>query len=69
MKRAITFIKNQQTSIVTTREDLLKEINHFSAFWLSSVGATYSSASGNVRIVVEEFTKEDRLFLSARMRG
>lgn len=68
MKDAIVFVKNCQTSIITTKEELIKEINHFQCWWLSSVGYEYSNDTKNVKIKVNGLTKEDRYWLAARMR-
>lgn len=65
---AITFVKNQQTSIVTTKEELIKEINHYKAFWLSSIGPEYTNQEKTVKIVVSGMDQELRKWLSNRMR-
>lgn len=68
MIRAITYVKGTSVSIITTIDDLLKELNHYRAFWLSSVGSVYSSKVTPVEVKVEGLTEEDRRWLSARMR-
>ena len=68
MKEAIVWVNNRQVSIVTTREELIKEINHYQAFWLSSIGNEYSSKITKSKIIVNGLTEEDRKWLSARMR-
>ena len=64
---AITFVNRHQVSIVSSKEELLREINHYQAFWLSSIGNEYSN-NKNVIIKVFGLTPEIRLWLSARMR-
>ena len=64
---AITFINRHQVSIVSTKEELLKEINHYQAFWLSSLGDEYSN-NKNAVIKVFGLTPEIRTWLSLRMR-
>jgi hypothetical protein len=68
MKTAITFVRNIQTSIVTTKEELIKELNHYQAWWLSSVGSTYTNDTKGVKIVVAGMTEDDRNWLASRMR-
>lgn len=66
---AITFVKNQQTSIVTTKEDLLKEINHYKTFWISGIGSEYSNQERTVKIKVHGLDNELRQYLANRMKG
>ena len=69
MKHAITFVNNRQTSIVTSLEELIKEINHYQCFWLDSASSKYSSIGGVVRVVVEGLSNEDRKWLAERVSG
>lgn len=68
MKQAITFVNNRQTSIVTSLEELIKEINHYQCFWLDSLGKWYSNTNKTVSIMVKDLTYDDRKWLSMRMR-
>jgi len=63
---AITFQKGIQTSIVTSKEELIREINHYQAFWLTSVGS-YVNEFGT-EIKVRGLTHEIRKWLSMRMK-
>ena len=64
---AITFVNRHQVSIVSSKEELLREINHYQAFWLSSLGDEYSN-NKNAVIKVSGLTPEIRTWLSLRMR-
>ena len=72
---AITFQDGHSCSFTTTVGELLDEINHYKAFWLSSVGGEYTnSVHGSLkkpRIVIKTkgLTDEIRKWLSVRMRG
>jgi len=67
METAITFVNNKQVSIVSSLDELLKEINHYKAFWLFN--HHFYTNIKNVVIRVENLTDEDRLYLSSRMKG
>ena len=64
---AITFVNRHQVSIVTSKEELLREINHYQAFWLSSIGNEYSNDK-DVIIKVNGLTPAIRRWLSVRMK-
>ena len=72
---AITFQDGHSCSFTTTAGELLDEINHYKAFWLSSVGGEYTnsvpSSLKKPRIVIKTkgLTDEIRKWLSVRMRG
>lgn len=68
MKTAITFVKNRQVSIVSSKEELLKEINHYKAFWLTNVG-TYTNKENTTVIKLFGFDYSDIKWLSNRMKG
>ena len=66
---AITFQKGTQASIVSTKEDLIKEINYYKCFWLSSTGTEYTNhPEHTVKIKVTGLTPDLRQWLSSRMR-
>ena len=66
MESAIVFVNNQQVSILSTLEDLIKDINHYQAFWLSNTGSYTNNK--NTYIKVHGLTNQDRQWLSARMK-
>ena len=72
---AITFQDGHSCSFTTTAGELLGEINHYQAFWLSSVGGEYSNRAPESilkpRVVIRTkgLTPEIRDWLSKRMRG
>ena len=73
---SITFVDNESCSYTTTTvSELIKEINHYQAFWLSSVGHEYTNSvpsskkSPKVVIKVKNLTPEIRSYISNRMRG
>ena len=72
---AITFQNGHSCSFTTTAGELLKEINHYKAFWLSSVGGEYTNSIPtsvkNPKVVIKTkgLTDEIRKWLSVRMRG
>lgn len=68
MKEAIVFQNGTLTSIITTKEELIKEINHYQCWWLSNVGFEYSNKANSVKIKVKNLTDDDRHWLSVRMR-
>ena len=63
---AITWQNGLMTSIVKSKEELLGEINHYQAFWLTNRGEYTNNKV--VKIVVNGLTEEDRKWLSGRMR-
>ena len=71
---AITFQDGHSCSFTTTAGELLGEINHYQAFWLSSVGGVYSTSQLETKrpraaIHTKGLTPEIRDWLSKRMRG
>jgi len=68
MLTAVTFQGSLQASIVNTKEELIKEINHYKAFWLTAIGNTYTNNKG-VNIVITGLNEDTRKWLSNRMRG
>ena len=67
-----TFVNRNSVSHTTTVGELLNEINHYQAFWLSSVGGEYTSVPTSVRnptvvIKTKGLTPEIRIWLSSRM--
>ena len=72
---SIVFVNGESCSYTTTVNELIKEINHYQAFWLSSVGHEYinsvpsSKKSPKVIIKVKNLTPEIRSYISNRMRG
>ena len=64
---AITFLNNQQTSIVSSVEELIKEINHFQAFYPSIKDGYYTNHK-DVCIKVYGLTDSDKKLLSDRMK-
>ena len=72
---AITYQNGVSCSYVTTVGELIEEINHYKAFWLSSVGHEYtnkppsSNLKPHVVIKVCGLTREIRNFISNRLRG
>jgi len=70
----ITFVNGVSCSYGSTVGEALKEINHYRAFWLSSVGAEYSTSQLDVKRpravikITKGFTPEIRQWLSKRMR-
>lgn len=71
---ATVFQYGHSCSHVTTVGEVLKEINHYQAFWLSSVGAQYSTSQLDVKRpravikITKGFSPEIREWLSKRMR-
>ena len=71
---AITFKYGYSCSFTTTAGELLDEINHYQAFFLSSVGGVYSTSQLETKrpraaIHTKGLTPEIRDWLSKRMRG
>jgi hypothetical protein len=66
--QARTFVRRNQVAITNTKEELIKEINHYQAYWLSGVGAEYSNTGKTVRIVVSGLDNDLRSWLASRMR-
>ena len=71
---AITFQNGHSCSFTTTVGELLDEINHYKAFWLSSVGGVYSTSQLETKrprasIQTKGLTPEIKEWLSKRMRG
>lgn len=75
---ATIFINGRGASIVTTKEEIIKEINHFRMFWMANVieknhdgtyTAHYSNEEKTARIAIHGFTYELRKWLSMRMKG
>ena len=71
---SITFVNGHFCSFTTTAGELLKEINHYQAFWLSSVGGEYTNSVPtsvkNPKVVIKTkgLTQEIRKWISSRMR-
>ena len=71
---AITFQDGHSCSFTTTVGELLDEINHYKAFWLSSVGGEYTNSVPtsvkNPKVVIKTkgLTQEIRKWISSRMR-
>ena len=71
---SITFVDGHSCSFTTTAGELLKEINHYQAFWLSSVGGEYTNnvptSVKNPKVVIKTkgLTQEIRKWISSRMR-
>lgn len=66
MKSAMTFVKNHMTGITTSKEELLKEILHFKAFWPPS--ADCYTDHNCVLIKVFELTEQDREYIEERIK-
>ena len=72
---SVTFVNGESCSYTTTVSELIEEINHYQAFWLSSVGHEYTNSvpsskkSPKVIIKVKNLTPEIRSYISNRMRG
>lgn len=72
---SITFVDGHSVSFTSTAGELLNEINHFKAFWLSGVGGEYTNSVPtsvkNPKVVIKTkgLTDEIRHWLSLRMRG
>jgi hypothetical protein len=75
---ATIFVNGRGTSIVTTKEEIIKEINHFRLFWMAGImeknhdgtyTAHYSNEEKTARIAIHGFTYELRKWLSMRMKG
>ena len=72
---SVTFVNGESCSYTTTVSELIEEINHYQAFWLSSVGHEYTNSvpsskkSPKVIIKVKNLTPEIRAYISNRMRG
>ena len=69
-----TFVNGCSVSFTTTVGELLNEINHYQAFWLSSVGGVYSTSQLETKrpraaIHTKGLTPEIKEWLSKRMRG
>lgn len=67
MKSAMTFVKNHMTSITTSKEELLKEILHFKAFWPTKTG--YYTDGDKVSIKVFELTEQDKEYIEERIKS
>ena len=71
---ATTFQNGYSCSFTTTAGELLDEINHYQAFWLSSVGGEYTNSVPtsvkNPKAVIKTkgLTPEIRIWLSSRMK-
>lgn len=76
---ATIFVNGRGTSIVTTKEEIIKEINHFRLFWMANImekshDGTYTAHYSNEEkrtalIAIHGFTYELRKWLSMRMKG
>ena len=72
---AVVFQRGTSCSYITTVGELIDEINHYQAFWLSSVGHEYTnkppSSNLNPHVVIKVcgLTREIRNFISNRLRG
>ena len=71
---ATTFQNGYSCSFTTTAGELIDEINHYQAFFLSSVGGVYSTSQLDTKrpraaIHTKGLTPEIRDWLSKRMRG
>ena len=69
-----TFVNYRSVSYTTNVGELLNEINHYQAFWLSSVGGEYTNSVPtsvrNPKVVIKTkgLTPEIRIWLSSRMK-
>ena len=72
---SVTFVNGESCSYTTNVSELIEEINHYQAFWLSSVGHEYTNSvpsskkDPKVIIKVKNLTPEIRSYISNRMRG
>lgn len=71
---AIVFQGGTSCSYITTVGELIDEINHYQAFWLSSIGHEYTNRPTfnkpqRITIKVNGLTQEIRKFIANRFRG
>lgn len=68
MKTGITFENNRQVSIVSSVKEIIGEINHFQAYWLSADKKKYTNAKGSVIICTEGLSNYDQRIIAEKMR-